>query len=98
MNYHYLLGSMGMVDSTPDLLVDETHCCCSPTWLILESQAIIPQMSSVPANLARHATIQGLKYLNLSIILGIILNFLEEEINLRSEHVHLLGGVHSPLA
>ena len=27
LNFHYLLGSMGVVDSTPDLLVDETHCC-----------------------------------------------------------------------
>ena len=25
LNSHYILGSMGMVDSTPNLLVDETH-------------------------------------------------------------------------
>ena len=54
-------------------------------------------MSSVPADHACHASIQGLKSLHLSLVLGIILNFLEEEINLRSEHVHLLDGVHTPM-
>jgi uncharacterized membrane protein len=33
----------------------------------------------------------------LSLILGIILKFLEEEINLHSEHVGLLDGVHASL-
>ena len=44
---------------------------------------------------ARHASFQGLKCLHLSLILGIILKFLEEEINLHSEHVGLLDGVHA---
>ena len=55
-------------------------------------------MSSISTDLTCHASIQGLKYLNLSIILGIILNFLEDEINHHSEHVGLLDGVHTSLA
>ena len=50
-----------------------------------------------PAELARHASFQGLKCLHLSLILGLILKFLEE-INLLSEHVGLLDGVHASLA
>ena len=55
-------------------------------------------MSNIPADLARHVTFQGLKCLRLSLILGLILKFLEEEINLHSEHVGLLDGVHTLLA
>ena len=55
-------------------------------------------MSNIVADLARHASFQGLKYLQLSLILGIILEFLEEEINLHSEHVGLLDGVHTSMA
>ena len=55
-------------------------------------------MSNIPADLARHASLQGLKCYELSLILGIVLKFLEEEINLRSEHVGLLDGVHASLA
>ena len=54
-------------------------------------------MSNIPANLACHASFQGLKCLHLSLILGIILEFLEEEINLHSEHIGLLDGVHASL-
>jgi len=54
-------------------------------------------MSSVPADHARHASIQGLKCLCLSLVLGIIVNFLEEEINFRNERVRFLDGVHAPL-
>ena len=60
--------------------------------------AIIARMSNIPADLSRHASLQGLKCLHLSLILGIILKFLEEEINLHSEHVGLLNGVHTSLA
>ena len=52
-------------------------------------------MSNIPADLARHASFQGLKCLYLSLILGTILKFREEEINLHSEHVGLLDGVHT---
>ena len=31
MNFRCLLDKMGVVDSTPDLLVDETHCSFSMT-------------------------------------------------------------------
>ena len=55
-------------------------------------------MSNIPADLARHASLQGLKYLQLNLILRIILKFIEEEINLHSEHVGLLDGVHASLA
>ena len=55
-------------------------------------------MSNVPADLARHASFQGLKCLHLSLILRIILEFLEKEINLHSEYVGLLDGVHASLA
>ena len=41
---------------------------------------------------------KALKCLHLSLILGIILEFLEEEINLHSEHVGLLDRVHASLA
>ena len=54
-------------------------------------------MSNIPVDLARHASFQGLKCLHLSRILGIILKFFEEEINLYSEHVGLLDGVHTSL-
>jgi len=60
-------------------------------------RAIITQMSNIPANLARHVSFQGLKRLHLSLVLGIIVKFLEEEINLHSEHVSLLEGVHASL-
>ena len=43
------------------------------------------------------ATFLGLKCLHLSLILGIILKILEEEINLHSEHVSFLDGVHISL-
>ena len=58
------------------------------------------QLSSanITTDLARHASFQGLKCLHLSLILGIILKFLEGEINLHSEHVGLLDGVHTSLA
>ena len=55
-------------------------------------------MSNIPADLARHASFQDLKCMHLSLILGIILKFLEEEINLQSGHVGLLDGVHTSLA
>ena len=55
-------------------------------------------MSNIPADLTHHASLQGLKCLQLSLILGIILKFLEEEINLHSENVGLLDGVHTSLA
>ena len=55
-------------------------------------------MSNIPTDLARHASFQDLKCMHLSLILGIILKFLEEEINLHSEHVGLLDGVHASLA
>ena len=55
-------------------------------------------MSNIPSDLARHASFQGLKCLHLSLILGVILKFLEEEINLHSEHIGLLEGVHASLA
>ena len=55
-------------------------------------------MSNIPANLARDVSFQGLKWLHLSLVLGIILEFLEEEINLHSEHVGLLDGVHASLS
>ena len=54
-------------------------------------------MSNIPADLARHASFQGLKCLHLSLVLGIILELLEEEINFHSEHVGLLDGVHASL-
>jgi len=54
-------------------------------------------MSSVPADLAQHASFHGLKCLYLNLVLGIILEFLEEEINLHSEHVGLLEGVHTSM-
>ena len=54
-------------------------------------------MSIIPADLAGHANFQSLKCLHLSLILGIIHKFLEEEINLHSEHVSLLDGVHTSL-
>src|SRR6185437_13339753 len=60
--------------------------------------AIVARMSNIPADLARHASFQDLKCLHLSLILGIILKFLEEEINLHSEHIGLLDGVHTSLA
>ena len=55
-------------------------------------------MSNIPVDLARHASLQGLKCLQLSLILGIILKFLEEEINLHSKHVGLIDGMHTSLA
>ena len=55
-------------------------------------------MSDIRTDFARHVSFQGLKCLHLSLILGIILKFLEEEINLHSEHVSLLDGVHASLA
>ena len=55
-------------------------------------------MSNIPADLARHASFQGLKCLHLSLILGMTLELLEEEINFYSEHVGLLDGVHASLA
>ena len=55
-------------------------------------------MSNIPADLACHASFQVLKCLHLSLILGLILEFLEEEINRPSEHVSLLDGVHASLA
>ena len=55
-------------------------------------------MYNIPTDLACHVSFQGLKCLHLSLILGIILEFLEEEINLHSEHVGLLDGVHALLA
>ena len=60
--------------------------------------AIIARMSNIPADLAHHASFQGLKCLYLSLILGIILKFLEEEINLHSEHVGFLDRVHASTA
>ena len=60
--------------------------------------AIVTRMSNIPSDLARHASFQGLKCLHLGLILGIILKFLEEEINLHSEHIGLLDGVHTSLA
>ena len=66
--------------------------------LFLGFRAVIARMSDVPTDLARHARIQGLDCLHLSLVLRIILKFLEEEINLRSEHVRLLDGAHAPLA
>ena len=54
-------------------------------------------MSNIPADLARHASFQGLKCLHLSLILGIILKLLEEEIDFHNEHVSLLDGVHASL-
>ena len=59
---------------------------------------IVARMSNIPAGLTRHANLQGSKCLHLSLILGIILKFLEEEVNLHSEHVGLLDGVHTSLA
>ena len=55
-------------------------------------------MSNIPADLTCHASFQGLKCLHLSLIVGLILKFLEEEINLHSGHVGLLDGVHTSLA
>ena len=55
-------------------------------------------MSEIRTDFPRHASFQDLKCLQLSLILGIILKFLEEEINLHSEHVSLLDGVHTSLA
>ena len=80
---------MGVVDSTPNLLVDETH---------LGFWAVVARMSNIPADLTHHASFQGLKCLHLSLILGIILKFLEEEINLHSEHIGLPDEVHASLA
>ena len=54
-------------------------------------------MSNIPTDLACHASFQGLKCLQLRLILGTILEFLEEEINLHSEHVSLVDGVHTSL-
>ena len=87
---------MGVVGSTPDLLVDEPivvqeHCLFLGFWVV------ITRMSSISTNLARHASFQGLKCLHLSLIFGIILKFLEEEINLHSEHVSFLDSMHAPL-
>ena len=65
--------------------------------LLLSFWAIIAQMSRVPADLACHASIQSLKCLRLILVLGIILNLLEEKINLGSEHVCFLENVHAPL-
>jgi len=58
--------------------------------LFLGFRAIIARMSNIPVDLARHASFQGLKCLHLSLVLGIILELLEEEINFHSEHVSLL--------
>ena len=58
---------------------------------------IITRMSNVPTDLARHASFQGLECLHLSLVLGIILKLLEEEIDFYSEHVSLLDGVHASL-
>ena len=45
---------------------------------------------SISADLARHASFQGLKCLHVKL--------LEEEINFHSEHVGLLDGVHASLS
>jgi hypothetical protein len=50
-------------------------------------------MFNIPADLAHHTSFQGLKCLHLSLVLGIILELLEEEINFHSENVGLLDGV-----
>ena len=60
-------------------------------------RAIIARVSSTSTDLARHASIQDLKCMCLSLVLVIILNFLKEEINLHSEHIRLLEGVHALL-
>ena len=59
--------------------------------------AIITRMSNIPADLARRASLQGLKCLHFSLNLGIVLEFLEEEINIHSWYVSLLYGVHASL-
>jgi hypothetical protein len=61
-------------------------------------RAVVPRMSGVPADLPCHASIQGLKCLNQSLVLESFLEVLEEEVELCVEHVHLLHGVHAPLA
>ena len=58
---------------------------------------IITRMSNVPTDLTRHASFQGLECLHLSLVLGIILKLLEEEINFHSEHVSFLDGVYALL-
>ena len=55
--------------------------------LFLGFRAVIARMSDVPADLAHHASIQGLECLHLSLVLRIILELLEEEINFHSEHI-----------
>ena len=89
---------MGVVDSIPTSLWTKPIAAIEEYSFFLGVWAIVARMSNIPADLARHASFQGLKCLHLSLILGIILKILEEEINLHSEHVGLLNGVHTSLA
>ena len=97
MSFHYLLDSMGMVDSTPDLLMDETHCFCHFDIMLLlgfpSSCRPNVQHSRRPRTSCEFPRLEVF-----AIILGIILKFFEEEINLHSEHVGFLDGVHASLA
>ena len=95
LNYHYLFGSMGMVDPTPPSLWMKPIIVVVKVHRLFMGFTTIVQMSSVPADLTRHASILGLECLYLSLVLGITLKFLEEEINLHSEHVCFLDGVHA---
>ena len=100
LNYRYLLGSMGIVGSTHDLLVDETRgCCCYCDTLplpgFLSNHCPNVWCSHRPRTSYEHPKLEVFAFEPCP---GIVLKFLKEEINLCSELISFLDGVHDPLA
>ena len=89
---------MAVVDSTPDLLVDETHCCHRGINLLLGFLGNYHPNVQHSRRLCTSCEFPRLEEYAFEPFLGIILKFLEEEINLHSEHASLLDGVHTSLA